>query len=68
MTVSSKKESNHYDLKEMENMKNAKIVSIAWHHNNWTIAEKSNFLYKKVKFFTSPYPSRHNRLLLFFCG
>ena len=29
----SKKERNHYDLKETEIMKNAKIVSIAWHHN-----------------------------------
>ena len=54
MTVSSKKESNHYDLKEMENMKNAKIVSIAWHHNNSTIAEKSNFYTKKLNFLLAP--------------
>ena len=35
--MSSKKERNHYDLKEMENIKNAKIVSIVkvvWHHND----------------------------------
>ena len=34
--MSSKKERNHYDLKEMENIKNVKIVSIVkvvWHHN-----------------------------------
>ena len=30
--MTSQKERNHYDLKEMENIKNAKIVSIAWHH------------------------------------
>ena len=27
--MSSKREKNHYDLKEMENIKNAKIASIA---------------------------------------
>ena len=56
--MSSKKERNHYDLKEMENIKNAKIVSIAWHHNVlteiFTITEKSTLLYEKVKFLTSP--------------
>ena len=31
--MSSKKERNHYDLKEMEKIQNAKIVSIPWHHN-----------------------------------
>ena len=60
--MSSKKERNHYDLKEMENIKNAKIISIAWHHNvlteMFTIAEKLAVLYKKVKFLTSPNP-RH---------
>ena len=70
--MSSKKERNHYDLKEMENMKNTKIASVAWHHNVlteiFTIAEKSALLYEKEKFFTSPYPSKHHRLLLFFCG
>ena len=30
--MSSKKERNLYDLKEIENIKNAK-VSKAWHHN-----------------------------------
>ena len=30
--MASKKERNDYDLKEMEK-KNAKIVSLAWHHN-----------------------------------
>ena len=68
--MSSKKERNHYDLKEMENIKNAKIVSIAWHHNDltemFTITEKLSLLYEKVKFLTSPNPSRHNRLLLIF--
>ena len=63
--MSSKKERNHYDLKEMENIKNAKIVSIAWHHNvlteMFTITEKSSLLYEKVKFLTSPNP-----FLLFF--
>ena len=29
--MSSKTERNHYDLKEMENTKNANIVSIAWY-------------------------------------
>ena len=42
--MSSKKERNHYNLKEMENIKNAKIGSIAWHHNAltemFTITEK----------------------------
>ena len=68
--MSSKKERNHYDLKEMENIKNAKIISIAWHHNvlteMFTITEKSALLYEKVKFLTSPNPSRHHRLLLIF--
>ena len=70
LIISSKKERNHYDLKEMENIKNAKIVSIAWHHNvlteMFTITEKSALLYEKVKFLTSPNPSSHYRLLLIF--
>ena len=32
----------------------------------FTITEKSSFLYEKVKFLTSPNPSRHHRLLLIF--
>ena len=68
--MASKKERNDYDLKEMEK-KNAKIVSLAWHHNvlteMFTITEKSTRLYEKVKFLTSPYSSRHHRLLLIFC-
>ena len=48
---SSKKERNHYDLKEMENIKNLKIVSIPWHHNvlteKFTNTEKSAFYTKK---------------------
>ena len=53
----------------MEDIKNT-IVSIAWHHNvlteMCTITEKSALLYEKVQFLTSPNPSRHHRLLLFF--
>ena len=67
---SSKKERNHCDLKEMENIKNSKIVSIPWHHvltEKFTNTEKSAFLYEKVEFLTSPSPSRHHRLLLIFC-
>ena len=68
--MSSKKETNHYDLKEMENIKNAKIESIAWHHNAltemFTITEKSSLLYEKAKFLTSPNPNMHHRLLLIF--
>ena len=49
--MSSKKERNHYHLKEMVNIKNAKIVSIAWHHKVLTemltitafYQKKSNF-------------------------
>ena len=52
--MSSKEERNHYDLKEMENIENAKIVSIAWHHNvlteMFTITEKSALLYEKSNF------------------
>ena len=29
--MSSKKMRNHYDLNEIENVKNVKIVSVAWH-------------------------------------
>ena len=69
--MSSKEERNHYDLKEMENIENAKIVSIAWHYNvlteMFTITEKSALLYEKVKFLTSPNPSRDHCLLLIFC-
>ena len=68
--MASKKERNDYDLKEMEK-KNAKIVSLAWHHNvlteMFTVTEKSTLLYEKVKFLTRPYSSRHHRLLLIFC-
>ena len=68
--MSSKKEIDHYDLKEMENIKNTNIVSIGWHHNVlteiFTITKKSALLYEKVKFLTSPNPSRHHRLLLIF--
>ena len=67
--MSSKKERNHFDSKEMKNIKNAKVVSIAWHHNvlteMFTNTEKSAILYKKVKFLTSPNPNRNPRLLLF---
>ena len=69
--MSSKKEGNHYDLKEMESKKKSKIVSIAWHHNVLTemffITEKSALLFEKVKYLTSPNPSRHHRLPLIFC-
>ena len=65
--MSGKKERNDYDWKEMENIKNAKIVSMAWHHNVlteiFTIAEKSALLYKKVKLLTSPNSSPHHCLL-----
>ena len=48
--MSSKKDRNHYDLKEMENIKNAKIVSTAWHHNvlteMFTITENQLFIQK----------------------
>ena len=53
----------------MQNIKNAKILSIARHHNvlteMFTITEKSALIYEKVKFLTSPNPSKHHRLLLF---
>ena len=48
--MSSKKERNHYDLKVMENIKNAKIVSLAWHHNVLTemlLLHKNHFFYTK---------------------
>ena len=68
--MSSKKEGNHYDLQEMENIKNLKIVSIAWHHNVlteiFTITEESALLYEKVTFLTRSNPSRHHRLQLIF--
>ena len=54
--MASKKERNDYDLKEMEK-KNAKIVSLAWHHNvlteMFTVTEKSTLLYEKIKFLTN---------------
>ena len=69
--MSSKKERNHYDLKEMGNIKKAKIVSVARHYNvltgMFTITEKSALLYEKVKFLTKPNPSRHHRKLQIFC-
>ena len=70
--MSSKKDRNHYDLIEIENIKNGKIVSLAWYHNvlteMFTITQKSALLYQKLKFLTSPNPSRYHRLLLIFCG
>ena len=54
----------------MKNVKNAKMVSRAWHHNvltqMLTITGKLALLSKKVKFLTSPNPSRHHRQLLIF--
>ena len=54
LIMSSKKERKHCDLKEMENIKNAKIVSIAWHHNVltevFTITENQLFHTKKFNF------------------
>ena len=68
--MSSKKERNHHDLKEMEKIRNVKIVSVAWHHNvlteMFTITEKSALLHEKDKFLTSPNPSRYHCLLLIF--
>ena len=53
----------------MQNIKNAKILSIARYHNvlteMFTITEKSVLIYEKVKFLTSPNPSKHHRLPLF---
>ena len=58
--MSSKKERNHYDLKEMENIKNAKIVSIAWHHNvlteMFTITAKISSFIRKSQIFDQPQP------------
>ena len=55
---------------EMESIKNAKIVSIAWHHNVlteiFTITEKSALLYEKVKYLTSLHLSGHHHLLQIF--
>ena len=49
------KERKHYDLKEMKNIKNAKLVWLAWHHNvlteMFTLTEKSDLLYKKSQIF-----------------
>ena len=46
--MSSKKERNRCDVKEIENIKNAKTVSAAWHHNvsteMFTITKKSALL------------------------
>ena len=67
--MSSKKERNHYNFKEMENIKYAKIVSIAWHHvliKMFTITKKSALLYEKVKLLTSPNSIRHHCLQLIF--
>ena len=51
--MSSKKERNLYDLKEIKNIKNV-IVSIAWYHNilteMFTITEKSAFYTKESNF------------------
>ena len=62
--MSDKKERNHYDLEEMGNIKNAKIVWTTYRHNvlteMFTFTEKSAVLYKKP-----PKPSSH--LLLIFC-
>ena len=44
----------------MENIKNAKIVSIAWHHvltELFTITKKSALLYENVKIFDEPQPN-----------
>ena len=71
LIMSSKKERNHYDLKEIKNTENAKIVLIARRYNvlteMFTIIEKSSLLYEKVKILKSPNPSSHHRLLLMFC-
>ena len=63
--MSNKKERNHYDFKEMENIKNAKIVSIAWHNvltEMFTITEKPDLLYEKVNFLTSLKPKQASSL------
>ena len=53
----SKKERNHYDLKEIENIKNAKMVWIAWRHNllkeMFTITKNSYFV-RKSQIFDQP--------------
>ena len=68
--MSRKKERNRYDLKETESIKNAKMVSIALHHNvlteMFTITQKSALLCEKVKLLTSLSLGRHHRLLLIF--
>ena len=60
LIMSRKKERNHYDLKEIENIKNAKIVSIAWHHNvlteMFTITAKISSFIRKSQIFDQPQP------------
>ena len=68
LTMSSKNEGKHNDLKKMENIKNPKIVSVSWHHvltEMFTITEKPSLLFEKVKL-TSSNPSRHHCLPLIF--
>ena len=52
--MASKKERNYYGLKELENIKNAKIAWIAWPHNAltemFTITEITALLHKKSNF------------------
>ena len=46
--MSSNRERNHYNLKEIENTKIAKIVSVAWHHKcfDWNV-----YYYRKMNSF-----------------
>ena len=54
-----------------KNIKNTKIVLIAWYHTilteMFTITKESAFLYENIKFLTSAKPSRDHRLLLILC-
>ena len=60
--MEGKKEINHYDLKEIENIKNAKIARIAWRHNRlkdmFTITEKNSSFGRKSQIFDQPQPKQ----------
>ena len=66
LAMSSKKERNHYYLKEMENIKNAKMVWIAWRHNvliEMFSKHQKNQLFCTKKSFFWPAPNQPTNFL-----
>ena len=56
--MASKKERNHYSLKEIENRRNANSIASLWFDGNVCCNKKINSFVQKSQFFDQPTPKQ----------